>query len=649
MNSSVKSPSRRSWRRLWASGGVEHGPAPGRKGRDTGPVSASAVSDLQPGALGAGGGDQPRAPIRETVELRTAAPILFAFALATGAFAYFALPSEPGWTLPLIALAATSVGLVVVQRMLGAIALVCAGVALGLALGFAHAKNAAERSATRTVSQAVGPVQLEGWVRQVESGRNGPRLRIQVHAIQSMDTRLAPQTVRVTHPLSLAVGPGRYVRCRVVLRPPPAPAISGDYDFRRQAFFEGLGAVGYVQGRCRGGALGAPRGIFGRLNLWIDSQRRRLAEYVVRVSGERAGGFAAALVSGDRSFMDTEDQEALRASGLAHLLAISGLHLAIVCGIVYLIVRRSLGLIEPLALRIPVQKPAAAFALLAGGIYLVLSGASVSTQRAFIMAAIFFGAILVDRPGFSLRAFAVAMIAVIAIDPVSVTSPGFQMSFAATGALIATYKALTRRRADKFLPGGRNRLYAATESLVVTSLVASLATAPFALYHFDRVSGAGLVANLLAMPIVSVAAAPSAGLALILAPFGLSEWGLRLFGLGLEAVLVVAHWAAAVPGQSLVPNWPMPGWGLALLVAAVGWSIVVAGWVRWAGLGLLPVAAFVVWSQIRGADFHWAPNGDLYIAGPSGVLRVVVADGDGLGPLRYSDLPAGARCETGTC
>ncbi|MEL6211172.1 MAG: DUF4131 domain-containing protein, partial [Pseudomonadota bacterium] len=264
--------------------------------------SASAISDLLPGTQGAGAAEQPLAPIRETVEIRTAAPILFAFALATGAFAYFALPSEPGWTLPLKALAATSAGLVVVQRTLGSIALVCAGVALGLALGFVHAKNAAERTATRTVSQAVGPVQLEGWVRQVESGRNGPRLRIQVHAIQSMDTRLTPQTVRVTHPLSLAVGPGRYVRCRVVLRPPPAPAISGDYDFRRQAFFEGLGAVGYVQGRCRGGALGAPPGILGRSNLWIDSQRRRLAEYVVRVSGERVGGFAAALVSGDRSF-----------------------------------------------------------------------------------------------------------------------------------------------------------------------------------------------------------------------------------------------------------------------------------------------------------------------------------------------------------
>ncbi|MEO1786808.1 MAG: ComEC/Rec2 family competence protein [Pseudomonadota bacterium] len=610
---------------------------------------------VEHGAAGAGksagdraiGGGANRS--RAVLEWSSASPVLLALGFAAGAYVYFALPMEPSWALVLGAVAVFTATLPIVRRLPAIWPMTLAGVAVAMSVGTLHAKGVALRTDTVTVSGEVGPMQLEGWLRQVEGGRNGPRLRIQVHAIQGMDASQIPSRVRVTHPLSLNVAPGRFVRCRVVLRQPPAPSIAGDYDFRRQAYFEGLGAVGYVQGRCRGGALGAPNGLVAQATLWIDGQRRRLAEYVNRAAGERAGGFAAALVSGDRSFMDQSDQEALRASGLAHLLAISGLHLGIVCGLVYLIVRRSLAVIEPLAVRLPVQKPAAALALTAGLVYLILSGGSVSTQRAYVMAAIFFGAILFDRPGFSMRAFAVAMVAVVAIDPVSVVSPGFQMSFAATGALIATYEAWNRARRAKLSVQRTHPFISASQSLVVTSVVASFATAPFALYHFDRVAGAGLIANFLAMPIVSVVTAPSAALAMILAPFGLADWGLRLFGASLEAVLWVAHWAAAWPGQMLLPDWPMPASALGLATAAMGWAMVVGGPWRWLGLGVVSTLAGVAWLWGKGPDAHWAPNGDVYLASSSGVVRVSVIDGDGLGPLRYSDLDVGAVCTEGVC
>lgn len=153
----------------------------------------------------------------------------------------------------------------------------------------------------------------------------------------------------------LEVSPGRFVRCWAVLRPPPSPTLPGDYDFRRQTYFEQLGAVGYVQGRCRGDVLGAPAAAGDRISLWIAAKRRVLALHVKEVAGERAGGLAAALVTGDRSFVRPEDRDALRDTGLAHLLAISGLHLSIVGGMTYLIFRRTLALIEPLALRVPVK------------------------------------------------------------------------------------------------------------------------------------------------------------------------------------------------------------------------------------------------------------------------------------------------------
>jgi competence protein ComEC len=202
----------------------------------------------------------------------------------------------------------------------------------------------------------------------------------------------------------------------------------------RNAGFERLGAVGYVQGRCRGGTLGAPRDIAGQATLWLSSARRNLALLVNEGAGPRAGGFAAALIAGDRSLITPEDDEALRDTGLTHILSISGTHLSILGGLVFLLVKRSLGLIEPLTLRIAVQKPAAVVALLACLAYMVISGASVPAQRAFIMAAIVFGAIVVDRSAISLRTFAIALIAVVILQPESVVTPGFQMSFAATGA-----------------------------------------------------------------------------------------------------------------------------------------------------------------------------------------------------------------------
>ncbi len=374
-------------------------------------------------------------------------PLLFALAMCAGAGGYVSVWHEPAlWPL-VAAFGAASLLWVWAMRsatppVLAVILLACMGVAGGGLAG----KLATLRVSHPIVTAPMGPVMVEGWVEDVEPAKRGVRLRLMVHAIDNVAPELLPQRIRLTHTTRLAVESGRFVRCWGVLRPPPAPIIRGDYMFHRQAYYEGLGAVGYVQGRCRGGSLGAPSGRLEALQLEVAKARRRLAHYVNATSGERAGGFAAALASGDRSFMRAEDQAALRGSGLAHLLAISGLHMGIVGGLVYLIVWRGLALIEPLALRIAVQKPAALAALSASSVYLVLSGASVSTQRAFIMAAILFGAVLFDRAALSLRSLSIAMIIVVILAPWSVLTPGFQMSFAATGALIATYEAWQRRR-----------------------------------------------------------------------------------------------------------------------------------------------------------------------------------------------------------
>ncbi|MEM6409875.1 MAG: ComEC/Rec2 family competence protein, partial [Pseudomonadota bacterium] len=447
-------------------------------------------------------------------------PVAFALSFAFGAAVYFTGDEEPIWTLVAGLVAFGILAWLALRAIWRVPALELVGlVFLGLALGVCAGKLRTELVQGPIIQEGMEPVLVEGWVVGIDRGGSGQRLTLDVHAISDLAPDQTPRLVRMTHRLDLNVAPGRFVRCYGVLRPPPAPSIAGDYNFRREAWFRGLGGVGYVYGRCRGGTLGKPSGFFRGLQTDVASLRRQFAEYVNDAAGPGAGGFAAALMAGDRSFMAQEDAEALRGAGLAHILAISGLHMGIVGGLVYLLVRRGLALIEPLALRMPVQKPAAATALIASACYLIISGASVSTQRAFIMAAIFFGAILFDRAALSLRSFALALIAVVALHPESVMTPGFQMSFAATGALIATYGAWSERRREHPERKGGFGLGFTLQSLFVTSFVGAVATAPFALFHFGRVAAWGLAANLLAMPVISFLSAPLAAGSLIAAPF----------------------------------------------------------------------------------------------------------------------------------
>ncbi|MCZ4299089.1 ComEC/Rec2 family competence protein [Henriciella marina] len=579
-------------------------------------------------------------------------PLYFALGLCLGAIVYFTLPFEPT-LLVLLVLAAAANGAVFfgLRNAEGFALRLVLILIIGAVCGAMVSKIHTMVRPVPPVHQMIGPTMIEGWVNAVEPGEKGVRLRIDVHAIGGIDPERLPKRIRLTHSLSLNVSPGRFVRCWAVLRPPPQPGMPGDYAFNRQAFFDGLDGVGYVQGRCRGGTLGAQLGFMEKLRSTVSVMRRSLAIHVRDAAGDRAGGFAAALASGDRSFMERADVEALRRAGLAHLLAISGLHLGIVGGLVYVSVRRVLSLWEWFALRVPVQKPAAAVALTMTALYLVLSGASISTQRAFIMAAVFFGAILLDRSPLSFRSFAVAMAAVILIQPHSVMTPGFQMSFAATGALIATYLVWRERRQVQTDRTSGNGFVFTLQSLVVTSIVGAAATAPFALYHFDRVAPGGLWANLLAMPIITFVSAPLAGLALATAPIGLDEPFLRLFGWSLEQVLKIAHWVSNQPGSDLMIRDPMPA-GVLLVLSMGLIAVCLVKGVRYrllAGVGTV-FAASVVWLSVPALVLHWSASGEVLLRdAENGWLKLAIAEGDGLSPLTLNDLPVSNECLGKTC
>lgn len=367
---------------------------------------------------------------------------------------------------------------------------------------------------------------------------------------------------------------------------------------------------------------------------------------VNEAASERAGGFATALVNGDRSLVLPGDDEALRDTGLTHILSISGMHLSIVGGLVFLLVKHALVLIEPLALRVPVQKPAAIVALFACFAYMVLSGTSVPAQRAFIMAAIVFGAIIADRAPISLRTFAIAMLAVVLIQPESVVTPGFQMSFAATGALVTAYEVWRLKRSGQQTVLGP--IATGWASIFVTSLAAGLATTPYILFHFDRATPIGFVANLVASPIVTFLSAPSAALALILAPFGQAEFGLRLFGYSLELLLEVAHFFAQFSDEPGTSDRPMPLGSMLLATFAIMGFMATSGPMRIISCAVLTVASLMLWSVAPRFVAHWSVSGDLFIAREGGVIRLPLADGGGLQPLRFSEAES-VECSEVSC
>ncbi len=577
--------------------------------------------------------------------------LLFAFAMVAGVLFYFSLALEPDLNVTLGALAIAAFAFFLIRGR--STSLLAAAIALSIfaaSFGFAAAAVRARLVASAQVKSERPPAMIEGWVTGIEQARKGVRVRIDVHAISGLEAHETPKTVRLTHTSRLEVSSGRFVRCWAVLRPPPEAELQGDFDFRRQAWFQELGAVGYVQGRCRGGALGRPNDAWGTLALEIGAFRRMLGLYIKEASGERAGGVAAAMVTGDRSLISAEDEETLRAAGLSHLLAVSGLNMAIAGGLVFFLVTRFLALIEPLALRVAVKRPAAVIALASVTAYFILSGMSVPAQRAYVMCIIVFGAIIFDRAAINLRSFALSMIVIVLLQPESVMSPGFQMSFAATGALVAVYEAWSnRRRARERVLGP---IAFSFLSLPVTSIAAGFATMPFSVFHFDRQASLGLIANFAAMPIISYLSAPAAAITLLLAPFGLADYGLDAFGRSLEGVLWVAEWTANA-GPPVSAGKPMPGAALALIASGMALMVLLRGSirVRMIVFGMCLVVPFYVWRSAPVMVAHVSTSGELFVTAKTGVVhRIEFADGEGLAPLRFADLEAeDVACDEVVC
>ncbi len=430
-----------------------------------------------------------------------------------------------------------------------------------------------------------GPV--EGRVVSVDRSQSDqPRLTLDHVVLERTDPSRTPARVRISlhgEP-GLAPVPGMVVMTTALLSPPDGPVEPGAFDFRRMAWFDGLGAVGYTRSPVLLLEPAEPGSL--RINRLRADIR---AGVEARIGGE-PGAFSAALITGDRSGMGQATVSDLRNSNLAHLLAISGLHMGLLAGFVFAALRNGLALVPPLALRIPSKKVAAAIAMGAATIYLTLSGGSVSTERAWVMVMVMLGAVLFDRRALTLRSVAIAATILLAVEPESMMEPGFQMSFAATVALVAGFAALRAVMPHGKLPGWVMPLF----TLFVSSLLAGFATAPFAAAHFNRIAEYGLVANMLSVPVMGLAIMPAAVVAGLLAPLGWEAPALWVMEQGTRWILWVAKLVAGWNG-AVIPVPAPPAGVLGALALGALWLILWRGRARFAGV--VPMAlAFVVWS-----------------------------------------------------
>ncbi len=498
-------------------------------------------------------------------------------------------------------------------------------------LGLATAKIASDNVAAPVLERNLREAVITGWVELVEPRAvGGERLTIRTISIEGLAADQRPRRVRIRIPREAADGvavqrltPGVGVRIRANLVPPAGPALPGAFDFARLAWFQGLGAVGSARQRPESIVLSDP--LPWTLRLWapIEAVRQRIGQRIVAALPGERGAIAVGLVTGERGGITEATNTAYRDSGIFHILSISGLHMTIFAGALYFSARLLLSLSPTLALVFPIKKWAAVAGVVGTGGYLLISGLSPPAVRSAIMIGIMFVAILLDRPALALRNVALAALIVLIVTPASLIDIGFQMSFAAVVALIAGIEAANQWRRARAAGSGEAHggLFGGVSqflgTIVVTTLIATVAVAPFAAYYFHKSTQYGILANLVAVPLCNLIVMPAALATLIVMPFGLEVWALIAMGWGIDAMGWVAFRVAALPGAvALVPAMPALAFGL--MVAGGLWLCLWHGRWRLLGLGLVALGLIAA---------PWREGPDIIVGADGTMVGIRGADG----------------------
>ncbi|PBC04794.1 ComEC/Rec2 family competence protein [Mesorhizobium sp. WSM3860] len=525
--------------------------------------------------------------------------------LAAGVILYYSLSAEPDLYRPLAVVALMAVCATVSRPWLKTHLVFMA--ALFCALGFVAAKVETWRAATPMLGSEI-QTRLTGRVVIAEEMANG-RVRLTIDLVSTAHPKLryAPDRVRLSaRRIPGGVEAGSLVTGYARLLPPTGPVRPESYDFSFDSYFSGIGGSGFFLGNPK---VIPPTDPIAQTSIasGIENARENIADHIRSTVGGPEGEIAAALIVGVRAGIPEDINEAMRRTGIYHIISISGLHMALVAGTVMLLLRGAFALFPDFSSRRPVKKYAAAIALISIAAYLVISGVVVAAERSFIMLAVMLIAVLFDRAALTMRNLAISAIAVILVSPHEVVGPSFQMSFAATAALVGAYAGWSDYRAGKvrappakrsFLRFMSRKLAVGAGGAAMTSIIAGSATALFAIWHFQRVSPLSLLANLAIMPIVTVVMFLAVASAVMM-PFGFDGPFLYLMGKGLTAMIAISAW---------ISEWsPVDAVGLisihSVLLATIALVIATMA-TTWLRLAAIPfaVAAVMIIPQARTPD-----------------------------------------------
>ncbi len=509
--------------------------------------------------------------LQELWEAQLGAAVLWApVALTLGIWTYFALPQEPA--LPLTGFFIV-LAIILFWRTRARMEMLLLAILLS---GFVLAKFRTEMIATPLLKATTGEVVVSGIVHDVKRAsdrRNTIILR--PTEIEGMITAQLPRRLRLSNSTRNGEpAAGNRIAFKARLSPIPSPTMPGGFDYGRQLYFDGIGGTGRITSKIDqvGSTISA--------SLWLSRVLNNLRQEIgsrirQHLKGEIAA-FAEAMITGERASIPKEINESLQISGLAHVLSISGLHMSLAAGGVFWIVRAFLAMFPAVAQRWPIKKWAAGAALVFGFAYMLLAGSGAATQRSYIMLAVVFLAIIVDRPAISLRNLALAALLILILQPESAIQASFQMSFMAVMGLAAFFEYWNRPKSEREYRIESRRtfyarkIYAVVLASILTTLIAGGFSSIPAAYHFGRLAPYGVLANGLAIPVISLCVMPFAVLSVVLMPLGLEAWPLAALGKGLEMVLAISDTVATLPGaQRVIPQLPLAS----AIILAMGASV----------------------------------------------------------------------------
>ena len=523
----------------------------------------------------------------------------------SGIAAWFALNSRGEWLAFLCLVAALCLlGFAMGERRAGrALGWFALAAMLGCALVWARSAWVSEPRLERpVVTEVTGEVETVDHLAARET----------VRLLLKPSTHTLPPMVRVSieeDKFPSGIAPGAIVQMRARLAPPPAMALPGTYDFARDAWFRGIGAVGKAMGTVAVVQPAKPKG--------LDRVRENLREHVTSRLPSSSAGIAIALVTGDQNAVDEDDADAMRRSGLTHLLSVSGLHIAAVVAFAMLLTLKLLALSERLALRFNLVLVAAGGGAAAGIGYTLLTGAQVPTVRSCVAALLVLLGVALGREAISIRLIATGALVVLLFRPEALAGPSFQLSFAAVTAIVALHstkwaRVLLQRREEGIVA----RIVRALLGIVATGLAVEIALMPLALYHFHRAGLYGVGANIVAIPLTTFVIMPLEAAALLLDTLG---WGKPLWflcGAAIDGLLKLAHLVASAKGAvALLPS--MPAWAFVAMLAGGIWVCLWTTPIRVAGF--VPIAVGAIGAAL-------SPSPDLLVTG-DGRHLAVISDG----------------------